>query len=77
MLQYLFDDHLVLNEGDDLHLAPAFRAYYLSDRGLGLAYVTNTHEHPDHTPGNSRLLEKIGATGMKPMDATAKKYIKI
>lgn len=50
---------------------------YLSDKGLDLAYVTNTHEHPDHTPGNNRLLEKTGATAIKPLDAAAKQHIKI
>lgn len=50
---------------------------YLSDRGLALAYVANTHEHPDHTPGNHRLLEKTGAIPLKPLDAAAKKRLTI
>jgi hydroxyacylglutathione hydrolase len=50
---------------------------YLSEKELRLTYVTNTHEHPDHTPGNSRLLGKTDAAAIKPLDAAAKKQIKI
>jgi hydroxyacylglutathione hydrolase len=50
---------------------------YLSEKGLKLAYVTNTHEHPDHTPGNGSLLEKTGAVAVTPLDAVAKKNMKI
>jgi len=47
----------------------------LETRGLELARVTNTHEHPDHTPGNRQLLGKTGAALLKPMDAAEKKGI--
>ena len=30
--------------------------------GVVLKYITNTHAHPDHTPGNHDLLERSGAT---------------
>lgn len=50
---------------------------YLSDKRLTLAYIANTHAHPDHTPGNHRLHEKTGAILIKPLDAAAKKLLKI
>ena len=50
---------------------------YLSEKDLKLAVVTNTHEHPDHTPGNRQLLEKTDAVAVKPMDAAAKKQFEI
>ncbi len=50
---------------------------YLSEKGLELTLVTNTHEHPDHTPGNSRLLGETGAEAVKPLEAAAKKQIRI
>jgi hydroxyacylglutathione hydrolase len=48
---------------------------YLGIRGLELARVTNTHEHPDHTPGNRQLMERTGAAFLRPMDAAAEKKI--
>ncbi len=39
---------------------------FIRSRGLALAYVSSTHEHPDHTSGNRRLLEKTGARLLKP-----------
>ena len=50
---------------------------YLSEKGLELTLVTNTHEHPDHTPGNSQLLGKTKAAVMKPMEAAKKKQIEV
>ena len=44
---------------------------YLSKKGLELVRVTNTHEHPDHTPGNRQLIEKTGAQRLKPPNAAA------
>lgn len=34
---------------------------FLDSRNLTLAYVTNTHDHADHTPGNKKLLSRTGA----------------
>lgn len=34
---------------------------FLDKQGLILTYVTNTHSHPDHTPGNPMLLRRTGA----------------
>ena len=48
---------------------------YLETHGIELVRVTNTHEHPDHTPGNRHLMEKTGAALLKPMDAVAEKKI--
>ncbi len=50
---------------------------YLKEKELALTYVTNTHEHPDHTPGNSRLLGETGAEAVKPLEAAARKQIQI
>ena len=50
---------------------------YLSEKKLDLALVTNTHAHPDHTPGNNGLLDITGTTEIKPLEAAAKKHIKI
>lgn len=35
---------------------------FATEKGVEIALVTNTHTHPDHTLGNSMLLEKTGAT---------------
>jgi hydroxyacylglutathione hydrolase len=34
---------------------------FIGSAGLALRVVTNTHAHPDHTPGNQALLEGSGA----------------
>lgn len=34
---------------------------YIEDNTLELKYVTNTHMHPDHTPGNREILKRSGA----------------
>ncbi len=34
---------------------------FIGSAGLNLTYITNTHDHPDHTPGNHALLERSGA----------------
>ncbi len=34
---------------------------FTESSGLDLALVTNTHHHPDHTPGNKEILKKTGA----------------
>jgi len=44
---------------------------YLEKRNLELVRIANTHDHPDHTPGNARLTEKTGAPRLAPMDAAA------
>jgi hydroxyacylglutathione hydrolase len=48
---------------------------YLEAQGLKLVRVTNTHDHPDHTPGNSSLIKQTGAPLLAPMDAVAEKKI--
>jgi hydroxyacylglutathione hydrolase len=48
---------------------------YLEANGLKLSRVANTHDHPDHTPGNSRLTEQTGAPLLAPMDAAAEKKL--
>jgi hydroxyacylglutathione hydrolase len=50
---------------------------YLEAQGLTLVRVTNTHEHPDHTPGNDRLIKQTGALLLAPMDAAAGKKISL
>ncbi|MDY6830236.1 MAG: hydroxyacylglutathione hydrolase family protein [Thermodesulfobacteriota bacterium] len=35
---------------------------FLDTHGLTLTAVTNTHTHPDHTPGNTALVQATGAT---------------
>jgi hydroxyacylglutathione hydrolase len=35
---------------------------FAREKNLQIKYVTNTHSHYDHTPGNEALLEKTGAT---------------
>ncbi|MDR1894310.1 MAG: MBL fold metallo-hydrolase [Spirochaetales bacterium] len=39
---------------------------FCREQGLVLRYVLNTHDHADHTPGNSRLLE-AGFEGSFPL----------
>ncbi len=34
---------------------------FLKEHSFNLKYVLNTHDHADHTPGNSSLLKKTGA----------------
>jgi len=34
---------------------------FISEQGLKLEFVTNTHLHPDHTVGNKAVLEQSGA----------------
>ena len=34
---------------------------FITDKGLGLKWVTNTHAHADHTEGNKALLAASGA----------------
>lgn len=35
--------------------------HFINDKGLQLAYITNTHCHMDHTVGNDGLLSRTGA----------------
>lgn len=44
---------------------------YLGKRGLTLTVVTNTHSHPDHTPGNTTLLEEAGTARFIPPEKAA------
>lgn len=39
---------------------------FVKENNLNLRWVINTHEHYDHIPGNSRLLEKSNAEFIKP-----------
>jgi len=39
---------------------------FVQNLGLKLRYVTNTHSHADHTPGNRRLVEESGAEYLSP-----------
>jgi hydroxyacylglutathione hydrolase len=48
---------------------------YLSSNRLKLVRVANTHDHPDHTPGNRHLIKKSGAPLLSPMDAVKEKEI--
>ena len=48
---------------------------FLTSRGLSLRYVTNTHDHPDHTPGNGFLLKKTGAEYISPQTAASMENI--
>ena len=41
---------------------------FVRHRNLALRYVTNTHNHADHTPGNQRLIEKTGAEYLSQPD---------
>lgn len=47
---------------------------YLRDNDLRLIYVTNTHNHRDHTCGNSELLRRTGA---EFMDAGCRESIEL
>ena len=38
---------------------------FIQSQELKLAMLTNTHNHPDHTPGNHRLIAATGARLMK------------
>ncbi len=44
---------------------------YIEAHGLELVRVANTHEHPDHTPGNHLLMQQTGAPRLSPVDAAA------
>lgn len=48
---------------------------YLGEHDLDLVRVANTHDHPDHTPGNHQLMERTGARLLTPMEAAAEKKI--
>jgi hydroxyacylglutathione hydrolase len=39
---------------------------FVRDRGLALRWVTNTHGHGDHTPGNAALLKASDAALLEP-----------
>jgi len=39
---------------------------YASAGPLRIRYVSNTHRHGDHTPGNDRILEQTGAAYLPP-----------
>ncbi len=41
--------------------APEQILAYAKNKGLTIAFVTNTHSHHDHTPGNQALLDKTCA----------------
>ncbi len=41
---------------------------FIDSAGLSLSFVTNTHQHSDHTCGNRELIERTGATFMDNRD---------
>lgn len=45
---------------------------FLSRRNLRLKYVLNTHDHPDHTPGNAELLKIAGSAFINCADLVKK-----
>jgi hydroxyacylglutathione hydrolase len=49
---------------DPSEAAPVREA--LAARGLRLTHILNTHHHPDHTGGNTRLKEEFGARVIGP-----------
>ena len=50
---------------------------FVRRQGLKLLYVTNTHSHADHTPGNRRLVEETGAEYLSPADLVRRKTLLI
>ncbi len=50
---------------------------YLSSKDLRLFSITNTHDHPDHTPGNGRLIEETGASLLLPSEAVVNREIQL
>jgi hydroxyacylglutathione hydrolase len=47
---------------------------FIKKEGLDLKYVLNTHDHADHTPGNSTLLEKTGAKYISCDELSQKRF---
>ena len=50
---------------------------FLTDHGITLQWVTNTHMHPDHIPGNQALLDKTGASFVDPGTAAEGQLIDV
>ncbi|WDP88358.1 MAG: MBL fold metallo-hydrolase [Desulfobacter sp.] len=59
--------YLVYNDGRGIAIDggdPVAIASFAKAKGIRITTVTNTHNHPDHTPGNAGLLELTGAEFM-------------
>ncbi len=48
---------------------------FCGENGLNLAYVTNTHGHSDHTPGNEHLLSGTSASLISPEEMCEMKVL--
>ena len=57
--------------------APEEILKFVRDRGLTLKYVTNTHDHWDHVPGNQTLLDKSGAEYISPVGLVDQKILQL
>ncbi len=67
--------YLLYAEGEAMAIdggAAAEMTSFLDERRLTLKYVTNTHSHPDHTPGNAELTRHTGAQTLSPREAVKK-----
>lgn len=50
---------------------------FVEDNHLTLAYVTNTHGHPDHMSGTDDLVTQSGAVYLSPLESAKKEKITI
>ena len=50
---------------------------FADSEGIKIRYITNTHEHADHTPGNAALLKQTNADEIAPEEMCLVKLLKL